>query len=291
MRSSIVIAIYNYVREHLTGHGIGNYYLVKKITSFFLSQAHIKFAEVQGSKMYLHPIGLSVHLAVNGVHEKIETDYVKNEIKEGDVVVDIGANIGYYTLLFSKLVGKKGKVFAFEPEPVNFQLLKKNVEINGCQNIILENKIVSNKNGKAKLYISEQGPGKHKIYPTQNDEENLIFVDSVKLDDYFKDLDIIKNISFIKIDVEGSELGVIKGMELLLKVIKKLKIQLEFSSFLIQQYGAKQEELLKLLEDYGFKIYFVNNENQRIEKVENTKFLKQQLEKRHVATNLICVRK
>jgi len=61
-------------------------------------------------------------------------------IKEGQVVVDVGAHIGYYTVLLARMVGK-GRVFAFEPEPSNFSLLAKNVEINGCKNVVLVKKL------------------------------------------------------------------------------------------------------------------------------------------------------
>ena len=64
------------------------------------------------------------------------TALVKRIVRNGDIVVDIGAHIGYYTLIFARLVGPKGKVFAFEPEPNNFNLLIKNIKINGYKNII-----------------------------------------------------------------------------------------------------------------------------------------------------------
>ena len=72
-----------------------------------------------------------------------QTDFFKKNIKEGDIVLDLGAHIWYFTCLFAQLVGKSGKVFSFEPEPNNFKLLKKNVEVNGYNQVTIEQKAVS----------------------------------------------------------------------------------------------------------------------------------------------------
>ena len=71
-----------------------------------------KIVNVLGHKMYLDDLD-TLHLAINGIWEPLETNLIKNKIKEGDIVLNIGANIGYYTLLIARLVGSNGKVFAF----------------------------------------------------------------------------------------------------------------------------------------------------------------------------------
>ena len=98
----------------------------------------------------------SLRLSINGTYSEYETDVMKKIVKKGDVDLDLGANIGYYTLIFAKIVGKNGKVFAFEPDLTNFTLLKKNVEINGYKNVVLINKAVSDKTGKLKLFLNER---------------------------------------------------------------------------------------------------------------------------------------
>lgn len=250
-------------------------------------------AEIQGHKMFLHPkrrIGnLDKDISVTRVSEPIETEFVKKNIKKGSIVIDLGAYIGYYTLLFAKLVGNKGKVFAFEPEPDNFRILKKNVEINGYQNIILENRAVSDTNEKKNLYISN-GPSMHALFPSRFATEKYIQVKTIRLDDYFKNNNLKDEISFIKIDVEGSELGAIQGGSSLLDENKNLTILIEFHPAAIREFGYEPRDLLHWIVDKNFKLYFVNNQSKKIEQVEDFDSLSQKYEGDGVYTNLICVK-
>ena len=80
---------------------------------------------------------------------------------------DIGANIGYFTVLMANLVGSSGKIFSFEPEPLNFKILQKNIEQNHLENVVLEQSAVGDTDGKIKLYLSNTNSGWHKVFPTQ----------------------------------------------------------------------------------------------------------------------------
>jgi len=230
---------------------------------------------------------LSMELATSGIWEKIETQFIMRDIKKGTIVLDIGANIGYYTLILAKLVGKKGKVFAFEPEPENFQLLKKNIEINGYQNVICENIAISNQNGEIDLYFSERSIGQHKIYQSSMVSENSIRVKSITLDQYFGDLDMKDKISFIKIDTEGAEYCVINGMKSLLGSNKKLKIMLEFDPIQIKDARTQPKDLLNLLRENGFNFSHVNPKKQIFEK-SNLDYLIKNFVEKDQATNLLC---
>jgi len=122
---------------------------------------------------------------IKPTHEQFETEVFKKEIEKGDTVLDLGSHIGYYTLIAAELVGEKGKVFAFEPKPTNFVLLKKNIKINNYQNVIPVQKAVSNKNGKGRLYLKEKKT-QNRIYDSQENDP-FIEIETVRLEDYIKE--------------------------------------------------------------------------------------------------------
>ena len=108
-------------------NAIKSFYPVRMIYYFVIARLKTTFADVQGQKMFLDP-GDSIGLSVNEIYEPCVVAVANKEIKKGGVVLDIGANIGYFTLIFARLVGDNGKVYAFEPDPANFALLKKGSE-------------------------------------------------------------------------------------------------------------------------------------------------------------------
>jgi len=120
--------------------------------------------EVRGSKMHIDPKrNPAIALYDIGGYENAETELFESHIREGDVVLDLGANVGYFSLIAAKLVGENGKVYAFEPDPTNFSFLKKSVEINNYENVICEQKAVSNENGKLKLFLHKFQTGAYTI--------------------------------------------------------------------------------------------------------------------------------
>jgi len=215
--------------------------------------------EVQGSKMYVNPEGLPKNYIktfqayiISGGPEKLTTEMFKNVVKEGDVVLDLGANIGYYSLLAARLVGEKGKVYAFEPEPVNYSLLLKNIELNGYDNIVAVQKAVSNVAGKVRLFLDKKDTGAHTIYQP-DDEREFTEVESVILDDFFKDKK--HPINVIKMDVEGAEMAAFSGMDRIIRESENLKMFVEFYFPGMKRAGnAPREFARRLLEDYHFSI-------------------------------------
>lgn len=236
--------------------------LYSTILNFILAQTtpYPKYVKNENGIIYLLPKGkVSRELTLYGVFEKEETELIKNLIQKGNVVLDIGANIGYYTLMFAKLVGKEGKVYSFEPGLENFSVVQKNVLTNQLQNVILEKVAISDSSKETKLYLSE-GPGGHRIYQSNYCTKNFDIVNTTTLDDYFKDKSIIEKISFVKIDVEGAELGVLRGMISLLKN-ENIKILAELYGPFIREFGNEPKELFLFLRNHGFKIYIFKKIN------------------------------
>jgi FkbM family methyltransferase len=280
----ILFLVYRKVAKILSGHGIGRFYPVMVVNNFIVSRLRPSFAEVDGHKMLCGSGGIIVSL---GIYEPLETEIVKKEVKKGDVVLDLGANIGYYTLIFAKLVGEEGKVFAFEPEPTNFSLLKKNVEINGYKNVVLIQKAASNITGETRLYLSEDNEVNHRIYDSYDGRQS-IEIEATRLDDYFKNYN--GKIDFIKMDIQGAEGRAIQGMSNLLKKNYNVKIAMEFSPMLLEKFGTAPEECLRLLTEFGFKVFEIAEREKRIKPVNIPKLLEIYTSNKKSHTNLLCLR-
>lgn len=283
----IILSIYQKIIKALSGHRLGKIYIIKLIHNFSKVHLRPKFVKVQGHKMFLdrRDFTIASHLLDSGAHEPLGTEIVKREIKRGDVVLDIGANIGYYTLIFAKLVGEEGKIFAFEPDPDNFALLNKNIKENKFENVVLINKAVSDNNGKTKLYLSEDNKGDHRIY-NSGDSRESITVETVCLDDFLKDYK--DKIDFIKMDIQGAEGIALRGMVNTIKKNENIKILTEFWPRGLNNFYFDSRKFLGLLEDCGFNLY-------DILKTGAIRTTKDELLKKYPAdrinhTNLFCIK-
>lgn len=230
----------------------------------------------------------SLQLSVHGVYEPFQTELAVGLIKKGDVVLDIGANIGYYTLIFAREVGPQGRVYAFEPEPTNFAILKRNVEINGYENVIMVPKAVSNETGRIRLYLCEENWGDHRIYDS-GDGREWIEVEAVRLDDYF---DGYRGpVNFIKMDIQGAEAKALQGMAGLLERNRHLTMMTEFWPAGLKKCGTDPQEYLKSLVDHGFKVLHINEQSRRAEVVVVRNLLDLHAPERGSYTNLLCLRR
>ena len=209
----------------------------------------------QGHKLFLDPGDLGMaraFLLSGGQWEEAETRLFSSIVKEGMTVVDVGANVGYYTLLAARLVGEKGKVFAFEPSPDNFALLKQNVTENGYKNVILVPKAVSDKTATARLMIDRASSGGHSLSAFR-DSVDSVEVETVSLDEYFAVRS--ERVDVLKIDAEGAEMAILEGMHGLLKRNPDLTLLTEFFPRAIRAFGYPPEEYVRQLGAYGFQIY------------------------------------
>ena len=203
-----------------------------------------------------------------GTYEKLEAKIMEEKIKVGNITVDVGANIGLHTLNMARIVGNTGRVFAFEPDPSNFEILEKNVKINNYQNIILEQKAVGDKHGRTTLYQSDN-PGMHRIFPQTKQAKGQVQVELTSLDKYFIDSNLANKINFIKIDVEGFEFSVLKGMKNILKNNKKIKILFENMQINTIQAGFTPIKVLNYLTSYDFKLFCLDDSTKKLLHVSN----------------------
>ena len=266
----------------LTMKLIGNKGLAKNrlgnsVKDFLTRNCKTNEMSVNGYKMLLHD-NMEISLRP---YEPIETEIVKTHVKKNNIVVDIGANIGYYTLLMAL---NQAKVFSYEPEPKNFKLLQKNVNLNNfSSNVKLYNKAVSNYNGFSKLFLAKGAPGMHTLsnnrFDSNSIDVNLInrrlgttpfleFINKVEqkirkpivIAAAMQDMSNVANIvvevtklnldkiDFAKIDVEGHELHVLEGMKIL-----PTKILIEFNPLYLQASGKNYNDFFHFIEKFTIK--------------------------------------
>jgi len=279
----LLLKLYNISEKIVFRYGFGKFKLVKKGGRWVRFILKTDFVELDGHKMFLDPRDI-LSLSTRKSYEEFETKLVKKIIKEGDVVIDIGGNIGYFTLIFAKLVGENGQVFVFEPEPNSYKILKKNVEINGYNNVKLINKAVSNEPKKVKLYLDDSNLGGHSLANRNN--KKSIEIDAIKLDEF---LGSKGKINFIKMDVEGAEIEAIKGMSDLLKKMDDLKMLIEFNPKMLKGFGVTTEEYFNELTKHKFKIYDLDNKNERLIQIKSYHDLAKYKDNHY--TNLLCSKK
>lgn len=178
--------------------------------------------------------------------------YIRSVIKPGMCILDIGVNIGFYSLIFSKITGQKGIVYAFEPDSINYSRLVDNTK--DKTNIITINKAVSNFSGFIDLYISNELNVDHHTY-NDGEERECIKVPCVSIDDFMKDKPIP---SFIKIDIQGYDYFAIQGMKEIIATSSDLIIFGEFSPYGLKKSGTSAEEYYHFLIKNGLSVNFMD---------------------------------
>ena len=247
--------------------GVG--YLCKMIFNFFIYNRIYDFfypimLKRRGNKIKRD--GLIIHLNPNddavsqgifrGNYEIEEIKLFKEMLHEDSIVIDIGANIGYYSLIASKYIGKKGKVYAFEPVPENYELLVKNIKANNLKNIIPIKKAVYKENTTTMIYLDKYNKGSHSIVKGNIPQYSGIGINikTIKLDDFLKE-NKIKKVDVIKIDTQGSEEFIFEGMKDLIKNNADLKILTEFWLEGLKRSGSNPKKFLdKIKEDFEVSI-------------------------------------
>jgi len=183
-------------------------------------------------------------------YEPYETKLILRQTKKGDVVVDVGANIGYYTILLADKVGKNGKVYAFEPDKTNFEILTKNIKTNNLKNVVAVNAAVGSKSGKLKLHKSKENFGDHKLYGKDKEIEE---VKIIRLDNYLKNI----KVDLMKIDTQGWEPEVIEGAKNIIKRDKPI-IFLEYSPASYKEAKLDGKGMVKFLHTIYPNIWWID---------------------------------
>lgn len=187
---------------------------------------------------------------VLGVYEIEKTNAIIHLLKPGSTFVDVGANVGDYSLLAARLVGDAGKVLCFEPERRNLDLLERGVDLNGYKNVEVYQVALSDNNGQATLHLGEIG-GYHSLLGGLSSRQAGTVTVATRTLDAFLEESGRDRVDMMKIDVEGAEMQVLAGARATLEKNLDIVLFVEIHS----QLGVNPAEVCDFLSQLGFSLF------------------------------------
>lgn len=236
--------------------------VLKQMANILIRSAIPDYLETSEWKLLLDKddLAMSGYLAL-GSYEPETIKLFRESLKEGATVVDIGTNLGYYTVIAGKKVGPKGRVFGYEPNMDSFNLLHRNILINNFDNITPINLALSNILGERALYLGDnkcthsfadnRKTGKNEVVATDTLDNSLKKYGSPKID-------------VIKMDIEGAEILALEGMTETINRSRELIIFTEFYPKAIKRLGRSPIEFLEKMRDFGFSISVIDEDRKDI---------------------------
>lgn len=295
----LAYSILSKIIKPFVGSGIGNIRLAADIYQKVMLRAlpeSSKVITVNGLKMEMitkgHIEDIFTELLFKGIHEPMTTKVFKQILKQGDAVIDVGANIGYFTLLSSKLVGWRGIVHAFEPSPDNMDILIHNIKLNKLENIQLYQIAASNKTGRMTFYTSSTESARHSLIQTK-EHNGSTTVEVNKLDDV---LGSNFNVSLLKTDTEGNELAVLQGAEKIILNSKDIVLIVEINFNALDACKVSTGTLFNYIKFilHMKYIYLINDYKNTIELIYSPGLFKftwdKRIGKKELGYNLLCSR-
>jgi FkbM family methyltransferase len=192
-----------------------------------------------------------------GLYEPTETPIFRGLVRPGDVVLDVGANVGYYTLTAAELCGESGQVHAFEPIRENCARIEDGVALNGLRNVTV-NCVAVNDGAEAQitLYLRQSGgnSGWASIVPSPTRGNTEYVVPAISIDRYVAERGIGR-VSLMKLDCEGAELLALRGARELLSSSNAPDLMCELSPFHLTRMGSSPAELEALILGFGYRLF------------------------------------
>lgn len=192
-----------------------------------------------------------LYLLGKGLTERREVLFLRAQVKPGMVVFDIGANLGFYTALFSDLAGPGGRIHAFEPDPLSFGILQR--RLSGRQNVELNPVAVSDHAGRATLFCNPSNRADNRLHASHEGEATeACEVPMTTLDDYCTRHEIGR-IDAVKMDVQGAEVAALRGFRRTLLTARPRWMLIEFSPEHLRGAGAEPADFWAILGELGFE--------------------------------------
>jgi FkbM family methyltransferase len=236
-----------------------------KWRNLFNNKESFIFELKNGVRIQLYVDSLLSKLIYSGF-ETEEQDFINSTLKSGDIFVDIGANVGLFTLSAAKIVGNTGKVISFEPTPVTYERLGLNIAENSFMNVDSRNKGLGHEIANLNLNISDNGFDAWNSFVITDSQK---LKDSVTVEVSTLDLELAEidksRITVVKIDVEGWEKFVLEGGKSFFINYSPI-VLVEFTETNTLSAGYHVHEIFDLMVDYGYQWYRINNGELVIEK-------------------------
>lgn len=226
------------------------------------------FIDINEGKIYFNKADpVMTAWTTMGSFEPGTVKYFREALQQGMNVIDIGANIGYYTVIAGYRVGQTGKVFSYEPNPENFHFLEDNIKKNNLKNTIPLMTALSDTIGERKLYLGNNkctthafadnsGTGKSELVNTDTLDHSLVQYGSPIID-------------IIKMDIEGAEILALDGMKETIKRSPNLIMFTELYPKAMKRLNRNPIEYLEKLEVLGFTLFLINENKQGLDPIDD----------------------
>ena len=270
---------------------IGIFPFIKKITNHFIKMGIPRILKIEEGELELDQSDVAVSGALAlGSFEETEVNIFREKLDVGMTVIDIGANIGYYTIIAGKRVGVNGKVFAFEPEENNFSLLNRNITLNKLNNVTVLKVALADQSGEKTLYLDNDNKGHHSLSSQKPKTEKKVLVRTDSLDNVLEKLGVHK-VDLIKMDIEGAECLAFEGMAKTLAINPELILLTEFYPQAISRLGRSPLQFLTCLIKLGFILSEIDENNKCLKKIGDPEIFVSNFPKGESFTNLYATRK
>jgi len=203
---------------------------------------------------------LDEQLIWQGGFEQAEMRFVRSFLQRGMTALDVGAHHGLYTLLLSQSVGERGRVIAFEPSDRERRQLQRHVQLNRCSNVTIEPVALGAEENRAKLFLPENGEDWCNSLrpPVVSGMTRTVEVQVCTLDAYIQRSGI-QSVDFVKLDVEGAELSVLKGAHKLLNAKARPAWLVEIFEIRTKPWGYAAQEIIDFMRDYKYSWFEIAN--------------------------------
>jgi len=201
------------------------------------------------------------YLYLFGMWEPYLSRWMQSRLQPGDVFIDVGANIGYFALIASSLVGPTGEVVAIEASPQFHKALASNVRANACTNVRTVNTAVSDAAGRLTFYLEDSGNlGATTIVRPHGPVESSFAMDAQPLPEILTPQELTRA-RLIKIDVEGTEGAVVRGLAPVLDRLRPdVELVIEVNPRRLAEQGQSVDDVLEPLRAHGFRVYRLTND-------------------------------